>query len=399
MRALRFGLILAASTALTTLPAVAQPKAAPKATSGAAETRYFEIDGMIQGGANVIVKETRQGGKLTAATLDACYSADESSQRKDRFVVDLNVNGNELTGTTTTLVDKFPVSVNVTRKQSNGTFDFRGKIQVGNTVNDIVSTDNSDISEREFNEGVSIENTVTETPQDFTEVSPESVAVKVKLDNLAAFVGGLRGQAIEVSMNSLVTTCEALRAGEQTIKIAIDPLRAADFVAKAKTLPGVVSAGWSIGVIEMDRTMLIKADEWSEGGKLKRDSLASALAETLGKRLNAKLTETEWDPETAKLRLQFKRPSQMLPSLKLTDVIEYTLLAAPDKPGATQNLMLWVSTPNSTTSDDATGAKLILSDANGPENYNDPMDDTGEVAALRARFKAQRWNSETSVWE
>ena len=45
-----------------------------KTAPGAVETRYFTaIDGLMDGNADVILKETRQGKTVTAAMLDVCY--------------------------------------------------------------------------------------------------------------------------------------------------------------------------------------------------------------------------------------------------------------------------------------------------------------------------------------
>src|SRR5881398_176938 len=105
MRALLFCL-LGLMTAPSDL-AIAQMKLSPKATPGAAETRYFtSIDGLMDGNADVILKETRQGKTVTAAVLDVCYPVAKGSERKDRFVANLAVNGQNLTGTAQTLVDK-----------------------------------------------------------------------------------------------------------------------------------------------------------------------------------------------------------------------------------------------------------------------------------------------------
>ena len=71
-----------------------------KTAPGAAETRYFTaIDGLMDGNADVILKETRQGKNVTAAVLDVCYPAAKGSDRKDRFVANLTVSGQNLTGT------------------------------------------------------------------------------------------------------------------------------------------------------------------------------------------------------------------------------------------------------------------------------------------------------------
>ena len=40
-----------------------------------------------------ILKETRQGKTVTGAVLDVCYPAEKGSDRKDRFVANLAVNG------------------------------------------------------------------------------------------------------------------------------------------------------------------------------------------------------------------------------------------------------------------------------------------------------------------
>src|SRR5665647_570534 len=84
--------------------ALAQMKLAPKAAPGANEVRYFTaIDGLMDNNADVILKETRQGKTVTSAVLDVCYPAEKGSDRKDRFVADLAVNGQTMTGTTQTL--------------------------------------------------------------------------------------------------------------------------------------------------------------------------------------------------------------------------------------------------------------------------------------------------------
>src|SRR3954452_2539799 len=97
MRALLLCLIGLMAASLS--PALAQIKLSPKSTPGASETRYFtSIDGLMDGNADVILKETRQGKTVTAAVLDVCYPAEKGSERKDRFVANLTVNGQNLTG-------------------------------------------------------------------------------------------------------------------------------------------------------------------------------------------------------------------------------------------------------------------------------------------------------------
>ena len=285
-----------------------------KPAAGANETRYFtSIDGLMDGNADVVLKETRQGKTVSAAVLDVCYPVAKGSDRKDRFVANLAVNGQTLTGTTQSLGDKLPVTVKLVRKPTGDTFEFKGQISIGQTVTEVASSDNSDLSEKEFLDNQSTDDGITATPKDFTEVSPEAVAVKVKLDAAADFLKSLKGQEVEVSLSSLAVTCDALRAGEQTINIAVDPDRAAALIAKAKSMPGVVAAGWTSGVMEMDRTIRFAAADWRDGDKINKDKLAAAIGNVLAKTLSAKPASAAWNANTGKLKLTFKRPSQSCP--------------------------------------------------------------------------------------
>src|SRR5882672_5645853 len=181
MRALLF--CLAGLMAASADVAFAQTKLQSKADPNAPEVRYFTaLDGLMDGNADVILKETRQGKAVSAATLDVCYPAAKGSDRKDRFVVNLAVNGQTLTGTTQSLGDKLPVTVKLARKPTGDTFEFKGQVSVGQTVTEVTSADNSDLSEKEFLDNQSTDDGITAAPKDFTEVSPEAIAVKVKLE-------------------------------------------------------------------------------------------------------------------------------------------------------------------------------------------------------------------------
>jgi len=398
MRALLFclaGLLAAAPDAV-----IAQMKLSPKADPNATEVRYFTaIDGLMDGNADAILKETRQGKTITAAVLDVCYPAEKTSDRKDRFVVNLAVNGQTLSGTTQSTGDKLPVTVKLTRKPTGDTFDFRGQITIGSTVTEVASSENSDISEKEFRESQVVDDGITPMPRDFTEVSPESVGVRVKLDGVADFLKGLKGQELEVALNSLPVTCDALRAGQQTINITVDPERAASFVGKAKSTPGVTAAGWTTGVVEMDRAIRISAAEYRDGDKLNRDKLLAAVSNVLAKTLAAKPATSSWSTTTGKLKLTFKRPSKIYPALELTDTIEVVGLVGPDKPGGSDKLLLWIGNPVTTTADEGSGAKLILSDESAGEDESDAKDETGSIEALARELKGQRWDADKSIWK
>jgi hypothetical protein len=399
MRALCL-LLLGLATATPHL-AFAQMKLPAKTAPGAVETRYFTaIDGLMDGNADVILKETRQGKTVTAATLDVCYSAAKGSDRKDRFVANLAVSGQNLTGSAQSVGDRLPVTIKLLRKPTGDTFEFRGQITIGQAVTEVTSTDNSDLSEKEFLDNQTSDDGITPAPKDFTEVSPEAFGVRIKLDAALEFLKSLKGEAVEVGLSSLSVSCDALRAGEQTVNLTADPERTAALIAKAKSMPGVVAAGWTSGSVEMDRTIRFAAAEWRDGDKINRDKIASAISAVLARTLAAKAAGAEWNANTGKLKLTFKRPSPVYPPLALTESIEVSALVSADKPGGTDRLMLWISSPVITTSDEATGAKLHLSEeAAGDEEGGEPKEDNGSVEALAKEFKAQRWDADKSVWK
>lgn len=379
----------------------AQMKLSPKAAApGGTETRYFtSIDGLMDGNADVILKETRSGKTVTSAVLDVCYPVAKNSDRKDRFVVNLQVSGQTFTGTTSSLGAKAPVTVKLTRKATGDTFEFRGQIGIGQAVTEVTSPDNADLSEKEFLDNQTTDDGITPQPKDFTEVSPEAIAVKVKLDAATDFLKSLKGQDVEVTLASLTVGCDALRAGEQTINMSVDPEHAAALLAKFKAMPGVTAAGWTAGLAEMDRTIRIPAADWRDGDKINRDKLATAIAGVLGKTLAAKPVAQSFSPATGKLKLVFKRPNQDFPALELTDTIEISGLVSADKPGTTDKLIVWIGSPSTTTADESAGAKLNVSDETAADEEGDQPDDDGSVDALAKELKGQRWDADKSMWK
>jgi hypothetical protein len=223
--------------------------------------------------------------------------------------------------------------------------------------------------------------------------------VRVKLDAAADFLQALKGQDVEISLSSLAVSCEALRSGEQTININADPDRAAALIAKYKSAPGVIATGWTTGIVEMDRTIRFAAADWRDGDKLNKDKLAAAIANVLAKTLSAKSSAAAWSANSGKLKLTFKRPSRIFSALNLTETVEVPALVAPDRPGASDRLILWIGSPAVTTTDETAGAKLNLADESGSDEEGEPKDDNGSVDALAREFKGQRWDADKSVWK
>jgi len=76
-----------------------------------------------------------------------------------------------------------------------------------------------------------------------------------------------------------------------------------------------------------------------------------------------------------------------------------TGLVSPDKPGGSDQLMLWIGAPVTTTTDEAAGAKLNLSDETSADEEAEQRDDTGSIKALAKELKGQRWDADNSVWK
>jgi hypothetical protein len=161
----------------------------------------------------------------------------------------------------------------------------------------------------------------------------------------------------------------------------------------------VTAAGWTTGMVEMDRAIRFSAADWRDGDKLNKDKLLSVISGTLAKTLAAKPAASTWNATTGKLKLTFKRPGQLYPALDLTDTVEVSGLVSPDKPGGSDKLMLWIGIPSTTTADESAGAKLLLSDESAGDEEGDQKDDSGSVDALAKELKGQRWDADKSVWK
>ena len=377
----------------------AQTKPAPKPGE---TVRYFNSLTDLLGDLPVdaFLKETRQGGKVTSATLDVCYSVAVTSERKDRFVIDLKIDGQKLTGNGQTLERKVPVKVDLVRKPSGKTVSFEGKITLDGAVSDVASSDNTDVSETEFQESAVVDDDLEAAPEDFTLVSPGSIAVKVKREAALDFIKSLRGENAKVAYYSLVQDCSVLRSGHQVVKLDVDVERAPALIAKLKSAPGVVAAGYTSGAYTMDRAVRFPAAAWRDGGKLARDKLQTTLSDVIGKALSAKLATATRDEATGEWTLTFKRPSPSIPDLGLVEVIELTVLVGPEKPNG-DRLIAWIGEPTSETVDESGGPKLnLFGSASGSGDEGDtPLDNGETVDALAKALKGQTWDAENSVWK
>lgn len=385
---------------LANAPASAQSPKGARAPAGP-EIRYFTyLSGLMEDRADVLIKETRQGGRLVAAHLDVCFPMPDDPNRTDRFELALAVEGDKLTGATSSQERKLPVSVSLTRKPSGKTFDFTGRITVGDTASDVDSAETTDLSENEFKEQQASGDTIAETPADFTEVSPEAVAVKVKRNAVADFAKSLRGETVQVALFGLIASCAELRSGEQVLRLTVDPQRAPALIEKLRAQAGVVSAGWTEGNMDMERTIRFPASEWRANGRIDREKVGAAAAKALAASLPATLVSSNWDKMTGELKIALKRPSGILPELGLVENIEITAMASADRPGISEHLLLWAASPSIETVDPSSGPKLnLIENSSGNDEESLSLNDELLLAALAREFRAQRWDPDTSTWK
>lgn len=395
------GLMIGCTLALAgVLPVQAQTARDAKTAPATSDVRYFNSLGDILGDLPVdaFIKETRQGGKVTGALLDVCYSVSTHSDRKDRFILDLKVEGEKLSGSGQSIENKTPVTVSLTRKGSKSV-SFDGKITLGGNLTSVSSPDNSDVDEREFQQSQVVDDDLAEAPKDFTQVSPQSLAVRVKRENFADLVKSLKGQNVQIALDSIATDCNALRSGHQVLRLFIDPARAPALIASVKTAPGVAAAGWTSGTYDMERAIRFSTGDWSPDGKLNRDKFAATLAGIASKVMGAKPASSAWNDTTGELTFTLKRPSQLAPALDLTETLEITALVSPDRPGGSDRFVVWLGIPSSKTTDETAAPQLQFSENAGGEEESTFNDDDGMIKAIATELKGQRWDTDKAAWK
>lgn len=398
MRAVAFAVaILVPALAAT---AEAAPKNPPKAA--APTVGIFDLYGGLVGevATEATLKETRQGATVTSAVLDVCYALSPTTNRRDRFVVNLAPAGGKLNGTGQTQIGKEPVSVQLVRKPTGKTFAFEGTIKVGAVENKVSSTDNTDVSEKQYRENHPENEVVFPSPPAFTEQAPGTIGARVKLEALGELAKALKGEKARVRLDTLQPDCEALRGGSQAVQIDVDPMRAAALVTKLRSMPGVVLAGWTSGSYGIESAIRLSAADYG-GANLDRDKLGSALAAAAAKALSATVHASAWNDVTGELSIKLKRPSQSFAGLGLTDQIELVFQPGPEKPGAADTLAVWLGVTTIETYDEGPEPRMNL--AQIPQGEGSPggdyVDTAPLLAALARELKGRIWDADAKAWK
>jgi hypothetical protein len=376
----------------------AAPKDQPNAAGSA--VRYFLLSGTFVGDVetDATLRETRQGAAVTSAVLDVCYGNATISNRKDRFAVDLTPSAGKLAGTGRTQVGNEPVSVQLIRTADGGKFTFEGTIKIGQAEYEVASPDNGDISEADFRDAQSLDEIIVPAPDTFAEPGPGTVAARVKLEALADFVKALKSENLRVRIETLQPDCQALRAGTIAVQAEIDPMRSAATVAKLRATPNVLLAGWTGGRFSPEYAVRISSADYG-GANLDRNKLAAAIAASAAKALSATLETTSWDDPTGELTVRFTRPSLPYAGLALTDKIGLSFLIGPEKPGATDALIVWIGAVTIETVDEGAEPRLKLVKVPEGTPGSDNIDTAPVLPALVNDLKGRLWDPDSKSWK
>lgn len=371
--------------------------------SAAAQTnvRYFNgvygLLGDIE--TDAFLKETRQGNKVVSAELDVCHAPVAGSPLRDRFVVALKPQGNRLVGSGQGQDSKLPVTVELVRAATGNSYSFEGTVKLGDRIHKASSDDLADMSEKEFREQTAVDESIVEGPADFRETTPGTLGIRVARNAMVDLLKALRAENIKVQGYSIAPSCEALRRGTVDVQIDVDPERAADLIAKAKTLPGVTRAGWTSGGIDLSRAVRIPAGSFRDSaGKLDRKKLGDALAAVAAKTLSAEPGSVEWDDVTGELAVTVKRPDKTVAGLGLTEVIGIPFVVSGEKPGDKAALVIRIGQSESEIQDDTPAPRLTIASSQSGEDTAEPAGSDALQAALAKELKGQVWDSDKDTW-
>jgi hypothetical protein len=383
--------------------AVAALALACSGISAAAQTsvRYFNgvygLLGDIE--TDAFLKETRQGGKVVSAELDVCHAPSPGSPLRDRFVVALKPQGNRLVGSGQTQEGKRPVTIDLARSATGNSYSFEGTVKLGDQILKASSDDLADMSEKDFREQTAVEESISDNPADFREVTPGTLGIRVARNALADILKALRTENVKIQGYSIAPSCEALRRGTVDIQVDVDPERAFDLIGKTKAMAGVSRAGWTSGGIDLTRAVRIPAGSFRDSaGKLDRQKLGDAIGAVAAKVFAAQPASAEWDDVTGELAITVKRPDVTVPGLGLTEVIGVPFVVSGEKPGASDTLVIRIGQSESEIQDNGAGPRLTIAANRSGEESPEPAGIDGLQAALAKDMNGQIWDTDKDAW-
>jgi len=396
--------IAALAFALASSSAVAQGRGQKGKAPTGPQVRYFDLSSSVfaELGALSILKENRQGTTLTSAELEVCHQVPGASNKLDRFVVPLKVEGNLLTGSGQSQEGKQAVSVEFTRRAAGGSFTFEGTVTSGSITEEVLSTDNNELTEEEINDQLLAEPAIEPSPTDFTAAWPQALHVRVGRGALTGLLDTLRDQNVRLVYNSLLPTCQMLRSGHYTVQIDVDAERVGAVLAKLKSVKGVTELGFSTVTPNMGRALRFPSAPWRDSaGKLDRDKLAAAVSAAMAKAMSATVGKASWEPVTGDLSVELKRPDESIPGLKLTQFITITAVVAPESLTSNQQSIMWIESITSRIVDERSAPRLTFSpnqSDEGSEGQAEPEGSDALPEAVAAALKGVAWDPDTDQW-
>jgi hypothetical protein len=395
--------IAALVLALASAPASAEPKGQKGKAAATPQVRYFDLSSSIfsELGSEAILKEDRLGATLVSAELDVCHQVSPTSNRLDRFVVPLKIDGNRLTGSVQSQERKHEVSVNLSRRVAGGNFAFEGTITSGPITEKIRSIDNNEVSEEEITDQYLAEPEIESDPTDFAGAWPQTLHVRIERAALTGVLEALHDQNVRVIVNGLQPSCRVLRSGHYTVQVDVDAERIGAVFAKLKSVPGVTEVGFSPNPPNMQRAVRFPSAGWRNGaGKLERDKLAAAIGAAMAKSMAATLNATSWDALMGELTVELKRPDESIPGLKVAQIITVTIVIAPDSLSSKEHSILWIESITPRIVDERPPPRLTFSFSQNDEGEGAVEPDGSDALpeAVAAALKGVPWDLEKEQW-
>lgn len=380
------------------------------ATSAAAQdvrylSPYFNFEAGdppgIQFFSDVIVKEEWAGGEIRNAELDFCFAT--QGKPPVRALIALTPFGDRLEGESVVPGAGTRVRVRLLRKKDNLEVSYSGSLAFDGNNAEFQSNPTFEVSAAEFklaDDAVVIE----ERPADFTLLSPNTLAVKIRYGSLPEWTKAVRSLNALLDLQAAALdnrACAEMRLGFQIFRLSVPPENVADAIAKLKAMPMVLEVGHTHNIAGYRTQIRLPKRGWFTDGKLDRPRFAEAFGKVAAEALGATLVASVWDPSTGELMLELKRPSRKFSGLGFTDVIPVRLLAAADRPGETDRFAVWIGETMARLADETPGSRLSLAPlyfyAGPPEGIPIELDEL--VSALAQAFKAEVWNANDERWQ
>jgi hypothetical protein len=361
-----FWVAIIVALAVIAEPARGAERKAAAAPAAAETIRYVVLSGSLDDGREVegFVREARARSKLMSATVDLCHRVAPASERWDRTVIEAKPEGAGLRGTGLSQVDRRAIEVRLQRTASGGSVRYDGTIRRDGTEMKLTTEPSPELDENGFREEQEAAGAVlVERPEDFLEVSAESIGIRVRSDAMDRVLDSLRGEPVELSSSALAADCMVLRTGVHTLTAAADPEMAGALVARLRGVEGVLMAGWQAEENDPSNAIRMGAEgHRSSDGRIDAGALLAAAAAAAAQVIApAALHGTpKREPTTGEYTMVLKRPSALGRGAALSEEIELTLQVVPEKPDAKDKIIVFVGTPAITLKDDRDGPRLAF---------------------------------------